>query len=178
MTLWGFLFLCFVVAGPLVFWRLRVERERKQPSSCATAEPSRREQLTYSTASTASEIEVERGIGGSFLVHSANGSRVHLSESVAVQVHRWLAPMKACQCTCFRDEAILRGLGERSQHFEIYTDDSSSVGRLTVLRVEDGTAITFDRSAADKLHFLLRPQACRCGCLIDGVGIRVVADRR
>jgi hypothetical protein len=100
--------------------------------------------------------------------------------TAAVQVHRFLSPLKGCACSCAREEGVLvnpthvieRG-GELvwetrtnipgCQVFEVNRN-------VIALRDNENAALALDRSAARKLHFLLRPESCQCGCLLDRIG--------
>jgi hypothetical protein len=166
--------------GVMVFWRKRravqprPESAHPRPESVAweAAQPS-----VPSTHNTAAEIDVIREQGGSFQVRSANSVVVYLRAAEAVQVHRYLSPYKKCACSCASEEGVLVSptqLVERDGKLSFETRTNAPGcqvfevnSNLVALRDNKNTTLALDVSACRKLHFLLRPGSCQCGCLID-----------
>jgi hypothetical protein len=147
------------------------QRQRGQ-SAVSEAKPS-----LPSTYNTASEIEVVREQDGSFQVSSANGTVLYLSGAEAVQVHRYLSPLKGCTCSCSPEEGVLVNPHQlvkqgRELVFETRTNLPGCQlfefkPNIVALRDGKNSTLALNRSAGRKLHFSLRPARCQCGCLID-----------
>jgi hypothetical protein len=118
----------------------------------------------YFTNDAADEIHVVKEENGSFQVKSAGRTVLSLSEQAAVQVHRFLAPVRdgtnLCSCSCVKRD--LTGYRMRQ------VNDEEPV--LVTIRDSRNNALTLTKSAASKLHFMLRPTSCPCECGAHGTG--------
>lgn len=133
-----------------------------------------------STRNTAGEIDVARESEGTFTVRSTSGTVLSLNVSAAAQVHRYLSPIKGCVCSCPREDGVLVNQMEVVERDgELAWVTRTNIPGCHVFEIEhntiavrdnDNATLTLDMSAARKLHFLLRPRSCQCGCVLDGTG--------
>ncbi|WP_419695439.1 hypothetical protein ACN2CC_02250 [Mesorhizobium muleiense] len=124
----------------------------------------------------ANEIDVVHESGGSFEVRSNDGTTVSLTGAVAKQVHRYLAPLKGCLCVCEEERGLLiNPVSVVERNKELYFKTETNIPGYQVialdsdnvaLRDEKNTTLGINKSGARKVHVLMRPSSCQCGCLL------------
>lgn len=167
-------------AAALIFYWKRPASSRASVAVLQQTEPS-----LPPTYNSADDIQIVREQNDSFQVISNGNIVLYLSTRVAVQVHRWLC-QNGCSCNCMKDESALLSplrVVERdgklfyktdtdlpgNQIFEVPLAPSSPSPKIWALRDDNNATIALDKSACDKIHVLLRPRSCQCGCLEIGL---------
>jgi hypothetical protein len=115
---------------------------------------------------TAEQIEVIREPGGSFRVRSIDDVVLSLSLAAATQIHRFTAPYKRCACRCRKDDGVL-------VHYETKTNLPGNQvfvvkDDLVAIRDNYSATLVLNGPAVQKVHVLLRPSSCTCGCIERG----------
>jgi hypothetical protein len=139
---------CVALTG-IVYWNRRTPDSEPQ---LLLYQAQRVEPRLLATYDRADEIEVIEELDGSFHVCSAGGAVIALDRAAATQIHRWFAFQ--CLCSCSQGDNTLTG-------YEIV----SVLGGAFALTNGKNTTLVFDQAAAIKLHVLLRPVSCPCGCV-------------
>lgn len=159
---------CFVVALAL-YWKRSVANAPVPSSLSERPEPE-----LPSTYNKADEIEVVKEQDGSFQIRSTSGTVVSLTATVAAQVHRYLAPLKGCACSCAKDDSALVNptqvverdgqlffqLQPNIPGYQVFVIEKD----IVVLRDNRNATLALDKLAAVGLHVLLRPKSCHCVC--------------
>ena len=127
---------------------------------------------------TAEQIEVIREPGGSFRVRSIDDVVLSLSLAAATQIHRFTAPYKRCACRCRKNDGVLVQLMAMVEKYgELYYETKANLPENQVFVVKDdlvairdnySATLVLNGPAVQKVHVLLRPSSCACGCIERG----------